>query len=102
MLDVAINDKLIKITDDNFTKAKINSIKIIVDKYGIKDILDFKLTITQEFHKIMQSSAGAYLTESISITELYDILSEIFENFEKEIFDDDDDVTISFEALFIL
>lgn len=51
---------------------------------------------------MMQSSVGAYLTESISITELYDILSEIYENFEKEIFDEDDDVTISFEALFIL
>ena len=51
---------------------------------------------------MMQSSLGAYLQKSISINKLYDILSEMFENFEKEFGDDDDDVTISFEALFIL
>jgi hypothetical protein len=41
MLKIKVNDKLIKITDEKLTKSKINSIKIIIDKYGITEILDF-------------------------------------------------------------
>lgn len=102
MLDVEINDKLIKITDDNLTRVKINSIKIIVDKYGIKDILDFKLTFIQKFYSFAESNADVILSKSISIEELYNLLVELFDTIDEEDLDGEEDMNISFEGLFIL
>ena len=56
----------------------------------------------QSNHWISSNSVSTRAFNLKFQSELYDILSEMFENFEKEFSDDDDDVTISFEALFIL
>lgn len=102
MLNIEINDKIIKISDDQFNKSKINSIKTIIDKYGIKDILDFKLIFKKDLFGISEQSMDVFLKESISIDKFFTIINDMFENLEKENSRDLDDVLISFEGLFIL
>ena len=97
MLNIEINDKIIKITDDQFNKSKINSIKTIIDKYGIKDILDFNLIFQKDLFGISEQSMDVFLKESISIDKFFTIINDMFENLEKENSRDLDDVLISFE-----
>ena len=56
MLEIDLKDKIIYIRDDEFTRAKVDSIKLIADKYAIKDILDFKLTFTENLFGVSQQS----------------------------------------------
>ena len=102
MLKVDIKDKIVYVCDDQFTKAKINSIKTIIKKYGIKDILDFKFTFIKDLFGISQQSAEVILNKSISIDEFYNILNDMFEEIEKENSDDFESISISIEGLFIL
>ena len=101
MLKIDLKDKFINVCDDEFTKAKIDSIKLIADKYAIKDILDFKLTLTEDCG-ILQYSGDMILTESIPLEMFYDNLTRLFEEMEKDNSDDFERIKISFEGLFIL
>ena len=94
MLNIEINDKIIKITEDQFSKSKINSIKTIIDKYGIKDILDFKLIFKKDLFGIFEQSMDVVLKESISIDKFFKIINIMFENLEMENSNDLDDVSI--------
>lgn len=94
MLNIEINDKIIKITEDQFSKSKINSIKTIIDKYGIKDILDFKLIFKKDLFGIFEQSMDVVLKESISIDKFFKIINNMFENLEMENSNDLDDVSI--------
>lgn len=101
MLKVEIDDMLVKISDDNFTKAKVDSIRIIAQKYSISDILDFKLSFKETLFDFAEKSASAVLSQPISLNDFYDILYEMFENIEKENSEDFEDTVILFEGLFI-
>lgn len=100
MLNISFNDKIVKIEDNQFSKPKLNSIKIIIDKYGIKNILDFKLTFKQDFFSIAEDSAEVILNKSVSIEEFFEIMEDMFSNMGEDS-DDIEDITISFEGLFI-
>ena len=102
MLEIDLKDKIIYIRDDEFTRAKVDSIKLIADKYAIKDILDFKLTFTENLFGVSQQSTSAVLNESMSLDEFYEILTGMFDEMEKENSEDFEDISISFEGLFIL
>ncbi|WP_462315435.1 hypothetical protein [Methanobrevibacter sp.] len=102
MLEIELKDKIINIRDDEFTRAKVDSIKLIADKYAIKDILDFKLTFTENLFGVSQQSTSAVLNESMSLDEFYEILTGMFDEMEKENSEDFEDISISFEGLFIL
>ena len=102
MLEIDLKDKIINIKDDEFTRAKVDSIKLIADKYAIKDILDFKLTFTEDLFGISQQSTCAILNESMTIDQFYDTMAEMFEEIEKENSADFESISISFEGLFIL
>lgn len=102
MLKIDLKDKIINISDDEFTRAKIDSIRLIVDKYGIKDILDFKLKFTQDFYGISQESFEIILNESMTLDRFFDILWGMFDEMEKENSQDIESITISMEGLFIL
>ena len=102
MLEIELKDKIINIRDDEFTRAKVDSIKLIADKYAIKDILDFKLTFTENLFGVSQQSTSAVLNESMSLDEFYEILTGMFDEMEKENSEDFEDIFISFEGLFIL
>jgi hypothetical protein len=102
MLEIELKDKIINIRDGEFTRAKVDSIKLIADKYAIKDILDFKLTFTENLFGVSQQSTSAVLNESMTLDEFYDILADMFEEIEKENSEDFEDISISFEGLFIL
>ena len=102
MLKIDLKDKIINISDDEFTRAKIDSIRLIVDKYGIKDILDFKLKFTQDFYGISQESFEVGLKESLTLDGFFDILCGMFDEMEKENSQDIESITISMEGLFIL
>lgn len=101
MLKIDLKDKIINITDEEFTRAKVDSIKLIGDKYGIKDILDFKLTFTEDFG-FAQRSGGIILTESITLDRFYEVLEGMFDEIEKGNSEDFESISISFEGLFIL
>ena len=101
MLGVNVNDRLIKISDDQLSKEKIESIKIIIDKYDITEILDFKFTFKETLFELMGNSTEVTLNKSFSIKEFLELLTELFINMEKES-DDLENVTISFEGLFII
>lgn len=94
MLNIEINDKIIKITEDQFSKSKINSIKTIIDKYGIKDILDFKLIFKKDLFGIFEQIMDVVLKESIIIDKFFKIINNMFENLEMENSNDLDDVSI--------
>ena len=102
MLEIELKDKIINIRDGEFTRAKVDSIKLIAGKYAIKDILDFKLTFTENLFGVSQQSTSAVLNESMTLDEFYDILADMFEEIEKENSEDFEDISISFEGLFIL
>lgn len=102
MLEIDLKDKIIYIRDDEFTRAKVDSIKLIADKYAIKDILDFKLIFTENLFGVSQQSTSAVLNESMSLDEFYEILTGMFDEMEKENSEDFEDISISFEGLFIL
>ena len=102
MLEIELKDKIINIRDDEFTRAKVDSIKLIADKYAIKDILDFKLIFTENLFGVSQQSTSAVLNESMSLDEFYEILTGMFDEMEKENSEDFEDIFISFEGLFIL
>ena len=102
MLEIELKDKIINIRDDEFTRAKVDSIKLIADKYAIKDILDFKLIFTENLFGVSQQSTSAVLNESMSLDEFYEILTGMFDEMEKENSEDFEDISISFEGLFIL
>ena len=102
MLEIDLKDKIIYIRDDEFTRAKVDSIKLIADKYAIKDILDFKLIFTENLFGVSQQSTSAVLNESMSLHEFYEILTGMFDEMEKENSEDFEDISISFEGLFIL
>lgn len=102
MLEIELKDKIINIRDDEFTRAKVDSIKLIADKYTIKDILDFKLIFTENLFGVSQQSTSAVLNESMSLDEFYEILTGMFDEMEKENSEDFEDISISFEGLFIL
>ena len=102
MLEIELKDKIINIRDDEFTRAKVDSIKLIADKYAIKDILDFKLTFTENLFGVSRQSTSAVLNESMTLDEFYEILTGMFEEIEKENSEDFEDISILFEGLFIL
>ena len=102
MLEIELKDKIINIRDGEFTRAKVDSIKLIAGKYAIKDILDFKLTFTENLFGVSQQSTSAVLNESMSLDEFYEILTGMFDEMEKENSEDFEDISISFEGLFIL
>ena len=102
MLEIELKDKIINIRDGEFTRAKVDSIKLIAGKYAIKDILDFKLTFTENLFGVSQQSTSAVLNESMSLDEFYEILTGMFDEMEKENSEDFEDIFISFEGLFIL
>nr|WP_294999141.1 hypothetical protein [uncultured Methanobrevibacter sp.] len=101
MLNIEVNDKIIKITDDQFNKSKINSIKIIIEKYGIKDILDFKLIFKEDLFGISEQSVDVSLKETMTIEKFFEIITDMFETLAKNS-NDLDNINISFEGLFIL
>jgi hypothetical protein len=75
---------------------------LIADKYAIKDILDFKLTFTENLFGVSQQSTSAVLNESMTLDRFYGILADMFEEIEKENSEDFEGISISFEGLFIL
>jgi len=101
MLKIKVNDKLIKITDEKLTKSKINSIKIIIDKYGITEILDFNLTIKETLFELMENTTDVSLMEPLTINNFIQLLTELVSNIEEKS-DDLENVNISFEDLFII
>ncbi len=101
MLKIKVNDKLIKITDEKLTKSKINSIKIIIDKYGITEILDFNLTIKETLFELMENTTDVSLMEPLTINNFIQLLTELVSNIEEKS-DDLENVNISFEGLFII
>jgi Asp-tRNA(Asn)/Glu-tRNA(Gln) amidotransferase B subunit len=101
MLKIKVNDKLIKITDEKLTKSKINSIKIIIDKYGITEILDFNLTIKETLFELIENTTDVSLMEPLTINNFIQLLTELVSNIEEKS-DDLENVNISFEGLFII